>query len=94
MTKREKIENDAYMIIQDLAFVFIKTDTTPMIIAINLKNPNQKASFRVRGTALLFCESNLSRANTYKAQLIVERNKERLIDGLNEWLNMQNINRV
>lgn len=90
MTKREAIENKAYMILSDLAFCFINEGQNNKLIAINLKNINQIANFRIRGKDLLLCESNMSKENTYKAMLIVERNKERLIDGMIKWVNTQN----
>lgn len=90
MTKREKVENNAYMILQELAFGFIKHNTDTRVVAINLKNTDQIASFRVRDNDLLFCESNMSKENTYKAMLIVERNKVRLIEGMEKWVSIQN----
>lgn len=89
MTKKEKVENDAYMVLNELAFGFRKTDNGLRIVAINLKNLDQRASFRVREKDLLLCESNMSKENTYKTMLIVERNKARLIEGMNTWANMQ-----
>lgn len=90
MTKREKVENNAFMILQDLAFGFACEDSNNRVVVINLKNINQVATFRLRDKDLLFCESNMSSENTYKAMLIVERNKARLIEGMKKWVNIQN----
>lgn len=90
MTKREVVENKAYMILQELAFVFAQGDSINEVIAINLKNLNQVAHFRQRNTDLLLSESNMSKENTYKAMLIAERNKERLIEGMNKWASIHN----
>ena len=89
MTKRERIESDAYMILQELAFGFTGGNTDTRVVVINLKNTEQVASFRVRDKDLLFCESNMSKENTYKAMLIVERNKARLIEGMKKWVSTQ-----
>ncbi|MCM1237588.1 MAG: hypothetical protein NC489_46590 [Ruminococcus flavefaciens] len=88
MTKKETIENNAYMILNELAFLFISDSTGNKVAVVNLKNINQSANFRVRGKDLLLCESSMSKENTYKAMLIVERNKQRLVGELNRWASM------
>lgn len=86
MTKKEKIEKAAYMILQDIAFLYANsTDNKPILVAVNLKNIAQKVTFQLRGNDLLFCESNMSKENTYKTMLIVERNKIRLSEGMRKW---------
>lgn len=92
MTKKEKLENEAYMILQDIAYTFRIVNQGICVVAINLKNISQIATFRIRNnTDLLFSESNMSKENTYKAQLIAERNKVRLIEGAMKWVNTQRI---
>lgn len=91
MTKKEQIENNAYMILQDLAFVYGIEEGQVRLKVFNLKNVAQVAVFRPRNTDLLFCKGNLSNENTYKAQFIVERNKARLLEGMNIWVNTQSI---
>lgn len=92
MTKKERLENEAYMILQDVAYTFKTVNHGVCIVAVNLKNINQTAKFRIRNnTDLLFSESNMSKENTYKAQLIAERNKMRLIEGAMKWVNTQRI---
>ena len=88
-TKLERIENDAYMILQGLAFGFAQNGTVNEVVAINLKNLDQVVHFRQRNTDLLLGESSMSKENTYKAMIIAERNKERLVEGLNTWANTQ-----
>jgi hypothetical protein len=81
MSRAEIIRNNAVMILSDLAFV-LKTDK---LIACNLKKTVQTATFiiDIDGKRFLLTESTMSKANTYKAMLIVERNKEFLYD---EWV--------
>jgi ABC-type lipoprotein release transport system permease subunit len=85
MTRREKIEDEAYMILQEIAFLFSINEDKCEVVAVNLKNPNQKAVFYQRDKDLLFIESNMSKENTYRTMLIAERNKEELIEGMNKW---------
>lgn len=82
MTKREEIENKAYMILGNIAFCIINENQSNKLIAVNLKNTKQVVKFRLRDEDLLLQESSMSNENTYKAMLIAERNKVRLIKEL------------
>lgn len=91
MTKREKIEEKAFMIMQEIAFTFQLVNGYTQLVAINLKNVEQMAAFRLRDKDLLFTNSNMSKENTYKTMLIVERNEARLIEGMKSWESTQRI---
>ena len=90
MTKIQQIENDAYMILCDIAFLFGTNNGKKCIYAFNLKNIKQKALFQVRGSDLLLYQSNMSKENTYKSMIIVERNKQKMIEDLEKCQNIQN----
>lgn len=85
--KKEKIENNAYMILSDLAIGFIKENKTLGLVVINLKNIDQSAKFALRGNMFILNTSNMSKENTYKAMFFIERNKESIVGDIEKWAN-------
>lgn len=84
MKKVERIMDDAYMVLSNLAFLFKPGN---VIEVFNTKNITQKAVYRIRDSeSVLLCDCNMSEANKYKSMAIMERNKKFLIEGYSEWL--------
>lgn len=63
MTKQEKIEDEAYMIISGLAFLYDKAN----VVVINMNKISQHAKFKIENNDIIMYESNMSKANTYKS---------------------------
>ena len=89
----EEIENNAYLIMSNIAFGYISTATDDNkenreIIAINLKDTNQTITFRLKSYNKLEMKnmSDYCRLDTiYKVVNIMLINERFLIDGLSEW---------
>lgn len=91
MTKLDKIKDSAYMIFNDMSFNYVKQDNNLVLVAINLKNTNQTSQFCIRGDRFIFVDGNMSKENTYKAMLIVEKNNHRFVEGMHKWGNILSI---
>ena len=93
MSKAEEIKQKAVMILNDIAFGFSTVDGHPRLVAVNLKNIKQTATFlpreKERKKDFQLVNSALSEANTYKTMIIVEKNKAYLLEELNKWENTQ-----
>lgn len=81
-TRREIIEEEAYMVLSDIAFGFEEINGKVFLAAMNLKNLQQKAFFAIRKEDFMYMKGNMSKQNTYKTMLIVEKNKAMLMGGI------------
>lgn len=88
-TKREIAEEKAYMVLSDIAFDYINIDGKWSLVAINLKNMEQEAFFMIRENDFMYVKGNMSKQNTYKTMLIVEKNKSILMEGASKCQNTQ-----
>lgn len=89
----EEIENNAYLIMSNIAFGYISTAADDSkdnreIIAINLKDTNQTITFKLKSYNKLEMKniSDSCRLDTiYKVVNIMLINEKFLIKGLSEW---------
>ena len=91
MSRVDKIKDDAYMCLSDIAFCFNKDiNNQYQIIAYNINNVNQTTVFNIRPDfSFQLRDSSMSETNKYKSLAIIERNKTELIRGLKQWVNTQ-----
>lgn len=81
-TKREIIEDRAYMILSDIAFDYEEIDGKLFLTVTDLNSLRHKAFFAVRENDFMYLKGNMSKENMYKVMFIVEKNKEMLMGGL------------
>lgn len=86
MPVKEILEDNAFMVLWGFAFCFEKD----LLKVYNLNRPEEFATYRYGKDRFFYKESNLNEADTYKVLAIVERNKEELLKGYNEWESIQN----
>lgn len=81
-SKREIVEDKAYMILSDIAFDYKKVDDKIFLRATNLNTLRHEAFFVARDNDFMYFKSNMSKEIIYKVMYIVEKNKEMLLGGL------------
>ena len=84
MTKRERLENEAFFVAQNLAFVFEKNPNYTMVV-YDLNNTKKYTAFYLRGNRFLMCTSTRGQLNMYKSMLYVERNTKWMLKELEKW---------
>lgn len=90
MTERERLENKAFFVAEDLAFVFEKNPNYVMVI-YNLNNTKKYAAFYLRNNKFLLYTSTMGQLSMYKSMLYVERNNDFFLGELKKWVNTLNI---
>lgn len=85
----EELENNAFMIMLNIAFFFNKNETDKFIVAVNLKDSSQVSTFKETRDSIEFMEGCMNREDLYFTLYVVEKNKQRLLKGLQEWENTQ-----
>ncbi len=89
MTKLERVENSAILIMSDIAFVYEMENNIKVLRAYDLKDLRKRAMFAVcKGEKIRMVESSLSELKNYKAMLFAERNNQLLLRGYAKWESM------
>lgn len=84
MTKRERLENEAFFVAQNLAFIFEKNPNYIMVV-YDLNNTKKYTAFYLRGNRFLMYTSTMGQLNMYKSMLYVERNTKWMLKELEKW---------
>ena len=75
MTQLEQLENEAILIIDNIAFKKIKINNNIMLLATNIKNIKQTILFKYVNNNFVLVNGDMSEANTYKTLYSIEKNK-------------------
>lgn len=75
MTQLEQLENEAILIIDNIAFKKIKINNNIMLLATNIKNIKQTILFKYVNNNFVMVNGDMSEANTYKTLYSIEKNK-------------------
>ena len=90
--KKHFVEEQAYMILQRMAYGYSCLDNEVVVLCFNLNDLEERIVFRISDSKeLLYLEDTmLSIGNKERAMLIAKRNKKYLLEGLQKWLNNEN----
>lgn len=83
MARKTKLENDAFFVAENLAFVFEKNHE--YIMAVYDISSDEYSTFYLRDNKFLLHKSTMSQLNLYKSMLYTERNNDFFLKELDKW---------
>lgn len=83
----ENLEDKAFMVVENIAFLFERYNKNSYVVAVNLEAPSDIVVLLRTSDDLKYSCDSMDRENKFFALYVVERNKQRLLKGISQWEN-------